>query len=255
MLTRSQTQKHFYKLLNSDLTHHGFIYKEGLNVLKEPFNTKNECGASGLYYCSLDEITQWIDLTNKITLIADVRFLPDSQFVKFDNKSKTDKFILSNIRPLKTFIYNNMDVFNMKDLFQYSCVHGHIDIIILLIEYTYKYYDKDRGLSEACSNGHIKVVKYLISKGADGRHEGFSRACSNGHINIVKLLIENGTNDFLNRGFDNACCSGNINIVKLLIEINNLEAGDLTQGLKNAQTYGSKDIVQLLIEKGAKQTF
>ena len=54
-----------FKLLNSNLTHHGFTYKEGLNVLTEPFNTEKECGAGGLYYCSSKDIISWINLTDE----------------------------------------------------------------------------------------------------------------------------------------------------------------------------------------------
>ena len=47
----------------------------------------------------------------------------------------------------------------------------------------------------AAANGHLDMVKYLVSKGADVRARfDFALQCTafNGHLDIVKYLVENG---------------------------------------------------------------
>ena len=53
-------------------------------------------------------------------------------------------------------------------------------------------------LMEASQEGHIEIVKYLISKGANihavtnTADTCLTYACANGHTNIAKLLLECG---------------------------------------------------------------
>ena len=52
-----------------------------------------------------------------------------------------------------------------------------------------KIYDKIR---QAAENGHLEVVKYLVSEGADiyaWEDEALRWAASNGHLEVVKLLL------------------------------------------------------------------
>ncbi len=47
----------------------------------------------------------------------------------------------------------------------------------------------------ASANGHLKIVKYLVSMGTNihWRQEKYFRsACSNGHLELVKYLVESG---------------------------------------------------------------
>ena len=47
----------------------------------------------------------------------------------------------------------------------------------------------------ASQNGHIKLVKYLVEKGADFRYDNnyaIRWASENGHLEVVKYLVEKG---------------------------------------------------------------
>jgi len=100
----------YYKLLKPDLTHYDFIYKEGLNVLIEPFNPNSECGEGGLYFSDMDNIFKWIAIYNynRDLLIACVHLPEDAQNISIDDygrkKYKSDKIILSNIRRLDNLL-------------------------------------------------------------------------------------------------------------------------------------------------------
>ena len=48
----------------------------------------------------------------------------------------------------------------------------------------------NRGIANACKNGHIDIVKLMISKGADDWDLGLVYACEGGSVIIVKLMIE-----------------------------------------------------------------
>ena len=89
----------YVKLLRADLDHNGFKYKEGLNVLDEPFNSHMEEGG-GLYFCKESDIYKWIAFyKDSLGFIADVTLCPDSTYIETAHKVKTDKFILGPFRP------------------------------------------------------------------------------------------------------------------------------------------------------------
>jgi len=52
-------------------------------------------------------------------------------------------------------------------------------------------------LKQASYEGHLNVVKYLVSKGADihaGDDESLRWASYEGHLNVVKYLVSKGAN-------------------------------------------------------------
>ena len=66
----------YYKILRSDLTHNGFVYKEGLNVLDGPFNSDPCCKPGGLFFVEDLYIFCWLTMyTSDINdiYIADVK--------------------------------------------------------------------------------------------------------------------------------------------------------------------------------------
>jgi hypothetical protein len=94
----------YYKLLAADLVHHGFQYKEGLNIDPVPFNPRGECEPGGLYYTDLKHLPLWYE--EKWPMIADVT-IPAGASVYAEpcgKKWKADRIELSNIRPLKEFL-------------------------------------------------------------------------------------------------------------------------------------------------------
>lgn len=88
------------KLLNKDLNHYGFQWKEGLNELKGDFNMGKKCGEGGLYYCKANQVYKHVNYM-KPSFIADVTIPDDAKTVQLDTKAKSDKVILSNIQPFE----------------------------------------------------------------------------------------------------------------------------------------------------------
>ena len=48
----------YYKITNETENHYGYQYKDGLNVLEEPFNEKPVCRKGGLYFTEYDKINE-----------------------------------------------------------------------------------------------------------------------------------------------------------------------------------------------------
>jgi len=66
----------------------------------------------------------------------------------------------------------------------------------LLDEYNYDFLkDKYMYFQWALENGHLEVVKYLISVGCNPKIDdnmAIRRACLNGHLEVIKYLISVG---------------------------------------------------------------
>ena len=89
----------------------------------------------------------------------------------------------------------------LKNPLRAAVKHSCYNIAELLLEYDATpeplYFFGDSALTIACSKNNLKMVKLLISKGADINHEGhypLSEACQRGHYEIAKFLIEKGAN-------------------------------------------------------------
>ena len=112
----------------------------------------------------------------------------------------------------------------------HACRGGHIDIIKLMIE---------KAMidgSEMVQVDGSEMVRRTIdlnhlqsSLDANDWNRGMYNACSGGHIDIVKLMIENGANNW-NRGMYCACNGGHIDIVKLMMEKAMVDGSEMVRG-------------------------
>jgi len=88
------------------------------------------------------------------------------------------------------------------------CSNGHLDLAELLINKTgvdvnaRNDMTNETALMGACEGGHVKIVSYLLEKGADVNAKqhcyncqgvtALMKAGNQGHTEIVKILLENG---------------------------------------------------------------
>lgn len=95
-----------------------------------------------------------------------------------------------------------------------ACSNGKLDVVKYLIDSLGAKFDEDvigpndhTELYVACENNHYEVVKYLVEKGAKVNcinNSYLSIACQNGYIEIVKFLIEQGA-DMNALHYDKTC--------------------------------------------------
>lgn len=92
----------YFKVLNIDMNHYGFQYKEGLNVDTRDFNEKEN--SFGLHFADQDSIMGFLEYGDD--LIAEVEIPVGEPVIAFkgtsitSNKYKAKRIILKNIRPL-----------------------------------------------------------------------------------------------------------------------------------------------------------
>jgi hypothetical protein len=90
--------------------------------------------------------------------------------------------------------------------------------------------NNNESIISACENGHLEIVKYLVSIGItlddirSNDSEAINIACANGHVEIVKYLVSLGLTLEDIRSNDSeavklACERGRINIIKYFISI------------------------------------
>ena len=55
----------YFKILREDLTHHGYIYQEGLNVYSKPYDSIPS-NREGLFFTDIENISEFYSCGNKI---------------------------------------------------------------------------------------------------------------------------------------------------------------------------------------------
>ena len=126
----------YVKLLKDDLTHNGYVYKEGLNSLPTDFLPYLNCGG-GFYFCKRADVSYWMclyyycvqclkhtkdcwcddkiynrsnyKLFDRLRYFSYVILPPDARVIKGPQTFKTDKLILTKIQPIEEFDWNIKD--------------------------------------------------------------------------------------------------------------------------------------------------
>ena len=161
----------YYKILSSDMTHHGFVYKEGLNIDTKPFDETPNCGG-GLFFSNAQNILSFV---NYGKLIAEIEVPDGTKIVQVEDKYKAHAIVLKNIRPIwtvdtfKYFIEEGINIHADDDYaLIYAAKNGYLEVVRYLIDKGVNIHaDNDWALKYAAGNGHLEVVQYLIDKGAD----------------------------------------------------------------------------------------
>ena len=97
--------------------------------------------------------------------------------------------------------------------------HGHLPIVKYLHSVGADPTTKDNDpIRWACVNGHLSVVEYLHSIGADPTYESIKRASSGGHLDVVKYLCSVGVDPTAdnNAPIKIAVHNGHLDVVKYL---------------------------------------
>jgi hypothetical protein len=118
-------------------------------------------------------------------------------------ESELDKAISSqNILYFKSKIEKGLQIDNIVNEFDQSIViisslKNKLKLLKWFVEKGAKF---EMALFNACSNGHLDIVNYLLSKGANPNERDITQnndtcliqACYGGYLQIVKILIKNG---------------------------------------------------------------
>ncbi|KAG7081578.1 pfs domain-containing protein [Colletotrichum scovillei] len=165
--------------------------------------------------------------------------------------------------------YVNAKSGNGATALQVAALHGHAEVVVLLLNKGADLHAKDgrRGtaLQAASFNGHEDVVEILLDKGADPNIQGgrldtpLQAAALNGHRGIGELLLDRGADCNAQGGeygtaLQAASYKGHDGVANILIGKGadlNAQGGKFGTALVAAAASGHKTIVRLLIKKGA----
>ena len=134
----------YLKFTNSDETHNGFKFNTGLNTDTNPFDPDpdHKCGPYGLYFTDADQCVPWS--VYDMVYVREVTLPKNEPVVTFDDKCRAHRIImgprhdLSKVASWKWMLSKGVNVTA----------------------------DDNWAVRRASRNGHLSVVKFLVSKGA-----------------------------------------------------------------------------------------
>ncbi|XP_067653322.1 protein fem-1 homolog B-like [Haliotis asinina] len=157
----------------------------------------------------------------------------------------------------------------------WAAIGGHREVFELLVSKGAKELHADRFglniLQAACLGGNVNLVKYVLSQNTrdiDTRMSCWKTplmlAAENGHKNVVELLVDKGADVSLKDETGGnvlhiACYGGHLDVVKYLLSLNSIKIN--RKGWKKmtpimvAANQGHKEVVELLVKRGAKLSF
>ena len=142
--------KTYYKVTTKDEIHHGYQYKNGLNILKEEFNDnpKDSCVPGGFYFTDYEnlpiffEYGTWI---REVTIPKGARVVKDPQ----GNKWRCDKIIFGK----KYHIHNDFDKWFDPEKYDWNASY-------YLAEYCPEHFDKWFNSEKFDWNASYYLAKY-----------------------------------------------------------------------------------------------
>ena len=248
-----------YKVIRSDMKHHGFTYKKGLNVDSNPFDYKGSCVPGGLYFFTeLKGLPDWLGYGNhlwEVEVPEDSPCVPDPKGGKY----RAHKLILKKRHSLssKNIWKKIIKTCDKEKVLMGVAEYGHLEVVKLLLTAGADVHALNNyALRWAATNGHTEVVELLLAAGADVHalnNYALRWAATNGHTEVVELLLAAGADVHADndQALRMAAANGHTEVVKLLLKAGaNLHAGD-NYALRFAAEYGHTEIVKLLLEAGA----
>lgn len=141
----------------------------------------------------------------------------------------------------------NLHSINQSSIFEGSRLaarNGHIPIIEALLHVIDSLDDL---LHDACLKNQLRLVDWLILKGANNFNIGLRGATGGGHIEMAKYMVSKGAMDYVS-ALNRACFHGDMPIIQFLIDKG---ANNWNSGLVGAAVNNQIDVMKLMISKGA----
>ena len=183
----------FYKMLASNLTHHGFTYKIGENIDHNEFEPSGSCLKGGLYFINLNNLLQFVMYGPYIGLIE---ISDDAQVYIEKDKFKANKVtlvkILNNevdILELLRLSFHNGCLFPV-DMCEYAALHGYLEILKWARAHECRW--NRWTCSYAAQNGHLEILKWMRDHKCEWDESICASAALNGHLETLKWARENG---------------------------------------------------------------
>ncbi len=189
----------YYKITNENENHHGYQYKDGLNVLEEPFDEILECGKGGLYFTTGEFIHLFHDYWCNLRIVE----IPNNEnfkMVAFLDKFKANMIILKEKYDLKNLKIEDIEKLlkmdkNLSKLFIISASkYGCVEILEWFKNFGYEFKYNEWTIIYASNNGHIQVLEWFKNSGYEFKYDEniISYASQNGHVQVLEWFKNSG---------------------------------------------------------------
>jgi hypothetical protein len=164
------------KVTNSKEIHHGFHYKDGLNVLPkeemfddDPYHT---CCPGGLYYTTEEYITKFLHFGSNLRIIGLPTDDPEFKQVRDleGNKWRANKIILKEKYSLfepETYKLFGSKITDNEFIVDLACEEGNIDFLNFWKESGLDLYYSTHTMDSASKNGHTHVLDWWLNSGLE----------------------------------------------------------------------------------------
>lgn len=159
----------YFKIVNPQ-GHRGMIYTQDGIYTAPDFDSHTKCG-NGIHFAQKDIFA----FLNYGTELWEVE--PLTEVIKINGWGTAEKFKSESVKMTKIGLW--------KDYIPHIVEECGADIHV----------DKDYVLRYSAENGHLDVVRYLVSQGADIHicdDYALRYSAENGHLDVVKYLVSQG---------------------------------------------------------------
>lgn len=136
-----------------------------------------------------------------------------------------------------------------------ACLNGDVNVVRILLDNGHIVHAKnDEALKKAAGQGRFDVVKLLLERNADvhaDNEEALCNAACSGHLDVVTLLLDSGANVHVEKDKPLFCAVYFMQhaVVRLLLD---RCANVHLVKLHHVAVYGNRDMVGLLVSRGAR---
>lgn len=184
----------YFKVTNKTENHHGFQYKDGLNVDTLPFQPSGSCVPGGLYFSDLRNIGKFYNYGVWLRVVTLPKDNPDFKMVRDDSgcvKWRANMIILGNryaLGSVETYDTFGIDMVHFEDASRW----GYVDILQWWKDHGVEW--SGNSLSEASKNGHLHVLEWLKKSGLTLKYDEscIESATEMGRIDVLNWWVASG---------------------------------------------------------------
>ncbi|QGR53608.1 ankyrin repeat-containing protein [Moumouvirus maliensis] len=260
--------KLYFKITNENECHHGFQYKDGLNILEGEFNDNPQdyCVPGRLYFCEPKDIHHYLHYGVYLREV----YLPvdNPNFKMIMNRLKIyganmiilgKKYYLNDLNTWKYMIECGLDIhYNDNEPLKTAIYNGYLEIVKNLIkcEDSFLAYNKicRNSIVYAVNGGYLDIVKRLINLSSTYNDLTYALMHSSlsGNLEMIQFLIDRGANIHANNDIAvrNASLKGHLEVVKYLVSIGANVHTTENYAIRWAAREGHFEVVKYLLECG-----
>lgn len=200
-------EKIYYKITNKDENHHGYQYKDGLNILEEKFQKQGSCVPGGFYFTTIEHISKYLNFG---CYLREIQLSQESQVIQDPDgdKYRTDKIILgnkyklSNVKTFEMLLERGMKIDeNAFNILSWALKNNFLDIVKFFSKRCDNlacYYEDiyDEALLIALRKKDLKLAKFFTKQGGTITYETiiyeelFIHALIDNNLEMVKFLMK-----------------------------------------------------------------